>query len=550
VAAAGAIDLVQIGVEADELFLQMDRRAVGVDFYGLNEIEVIGAAVSLPSASVPGVGESKLNSQYCILSAVDGNGGTSWASGPEEQVEILLPLSHGTVLTEIDLQWNCASNFPYGWFGPAASLLLRARDEATGEFNDLPFVRHPRSTGGWEASTFGTTEATNAIVSDALKIILTARETMVDHYSLKEIALRNGNRKVAIPLPSTGSVMTFGGFRSVMCAFDHDPGTFWACGTQGAVSALNLTGSNLKLTHLQVKGFGTKAGRECFPMFIMAPRGASGNVLVEDCEFVEPATNNTDGVTVLTLIPNPPNNSTNVVVRRCRVDGMKPRFAYSHAFTAVRVEDCFVNDCSIGVYFEPDGSTHDFGSVLIRSNQFVNVDSGVFLRFHPGIQFNALTCERNEIVLRGAVGGGYGIGACDTCSGGLSGSISNLTVLNNVIRYPDWVQHTGARDVALHYSDIAHAIFGNNVIVQGTTNELRVRRYPAGSVIPVSPPQECDNFFLTPPDPPYFLPSVDLLPPGYRRAWFNNRSLTGALLPVRTVDWGVDRLAAQQQWPE
>jgi hypothetical protein len=188
--------------------------------------------------------------------------------------------------------------------------------------------------------------------------------------------------------------------------------------------------------------------------------------------------------------------------------------------------------------------------VLIRSNQFVNVDHGVFLLFHPGNKFDALTCERNEIVLNGVAGGGYGIGACDTCSGGLSGSITNLTVLNNVIRYPDWAPRPAARDVALHYSDIQNAVFGNNVIVQGTTNELRVRRYPAGTVIPSSPPQECDNFFLTPPDPPYYVPSVDLLPPGYRRAWFNNRSLTGGLLPVQTSEWGVDRPAAQQQWPD
>jgi len=312
---------------------------------------------------------------------------------------------------------------------------------------------------------------------------------MVDHYSLREIALRNGNRQVAIPLPSTGSVMIFGGNRSVMRAFDRDPGTFWACGTQGAVSAVSLAGSNLKFTHLKIKGFGTKAGRECFPVFIMAPRGSGGNILVEDCEFLEPATKNTDGVTVLTLMPSPPDNFTNAVVRRCKVERIKPNFTYSHAFSAVDVENCFVQDCQIGVYFEPDGQTDNVGSVLIRSNQFVNVDHGVFLLFHPGNKFDSLTCEGNEIVLSGVPGGGYGIGACDTCSGGLSGSITNLTVLNNVIRYPDWGQRPGAQDVALHYSDIEHAIFGNNVIVQGATNELRVRLYPAGTVIPASPAQ-------------------------------------------------------------
>jgi hypothetical protein len=55
---------------------------------------------------------------------------------------------------------------------------------------------------------------------------------------------------------------------------------------------------------------------------------------------------------------------------------------------------------------------------------------------------------------------------------------------------------------------------------------------------------------VPPPGDPYLLPAVDPLLPGYRRAWFNNRDLSGALLPVRTARFGVDEPASEQQWQE
>jgi hypothetical protein len=208
-----------------------------------------------------------------------------------------------------------------------------------------------------------------------------------------------------------------------------------------------------------------------------------------------------------------------------------------------------VDDCGVGVYFEPDGGLNDLaGPVLIRSNQLVNVDFGVFLLLHPGSRCDSVTCLGNEIVLTGS--GGFGLGACDTCAGTPGGSITDLTALGNVVRYPEWTLHPTKQDSGLHASDIRHAVFGNNVIVQGTTNELRVRHFPAGQVIPTGPPEECGQLEVPPPGEPYYLPSLDVLPPGYRRAWFNNRSLSGALLEVRTANWDVDRPAAQQQWPD
>src|SRR5262249_18370638 len=84
----GAVQVIPVQANADELFLQLDRHASGVDFYSLSEVEVSGTAISLPVATIlPGGGDSQLNLDHPIVSAVDGNMGTTWASGPESQVQ-------------------------------------------------------------------------------------------------------------------------------------------------------------------------------------------------------------------------------------------------------------------------------------------------------------------------------------------------------------------------------------------------------------------------------------------------------------------------------
>ena len=50
--------------------------------------------------------------------------------------------------------------------------------------------------------------------------------------------------------------------------------------------------------------------------------------------------------------------------------------------------------------------------------------------------------------------------------------------------------------------------------------------------------------------PPSLPPCVDLLLPGYRRAWFGNRDLSGTPLNVRFWNNNFDGLASQQQWVE
>jgi hypothetical protein len=64
------------------------------------------------------------------------------------------------------------------------------------------------------------------------------------------------------------------------------------------------------------------------------------------------------------------------------------------------------------------------------------------------------------------------------------------------------------------------------------------------------PPEDCDHPNITLPGPSVIPPCLDVLPAGYRRAWFNNRDLSGQLLPVRFLNSGNEVLAGQQQWRE
>jgi hypothetical protein len=553
-AGAGSIDVVAVATNSDELIVQLNRRNADVDFYSLAEIEVPGAQVSLPAATTPAGEESRLNGFDSILSAVDENAGTFWVSGSEQEVEIVLPLERQTAVSQLSFAWNCKSVDGIGRLGPPSDYIVRARDQNTGEYFDVPIVRHVRTEHGLETATFGTTLSTNAVVTDRLLILLTGKVPQVDYYSLSEIAVQNGSRSIKMRLPTASSTLNWDLTYGILRAFDKNQQTEWACGTQGMLGALWLSGSNLKFTDLTITGFGTKAGRECFPMSILSygwgrQPMAFGNVLVEDCVFTDPATNNTDGVTVLVMAANPPDTLTNAVVRRCTVANVRPYFRYSHGFSAIHVENSVVKDCAVGVYFEPTSTwIDDLGPVLIRSNVFINVDQGMYVFSHPDAQFDSVTYLDNEIILAGP--NGWGFAACDTCSPGASGSITNVTALNNIVRYPDWLPRANTRHGGLLYSDIRHAVFGNNIIALGTSNSLWVRHYPAGAIYPPPRTEDCEGIVFTPPQVVTHPPPVDPLRPGYRRAWFNNRNASGALLDVRTSNWGSEGLASQQQWRE
>ena len=290
-------------------------------------------------------------------------------------------------------------------------------------------------------------------------------------------------------------------------------------------------------------------------MVVSGPDGGPlltlGNVLVEDCLFTNPAMNNTDGLTTLTVIGVPPHPLTNAVVRRCTVSGVKAHFRYSHGFAASHIEDCLVSDCQTGVYFEPNQTWGDsVGSVFVRNNKFLNVDNGVQLIFAAAAQFDSLTMIANEIVLNGGAGG-WAFSACDTCNQGPSASTTNVTALHNIVRYGDWLPRPANVEGGLQSSDIRNAVFGNNTIALGTRTSLRVRSCPSGFIPPPRPTETCDSNgpIIPPASGPSYPPCLDILPADYRRAWFNNQDLHGTRLKVHYWNTNSDGFASQQQWP-
>jgi hypothetical protein len=548
-----------VATNTDELLLQLTKRPNGVDFYGINEVEVSGAAVSLPIATRTDGSPSQLDAQHSILLAVDQDTSTSWASGPESQVQIMLPLESGTTVSQVQFHWNCQTLTNLLRLGAASQYFIFARDQNSGQLVQIPFTSGGRSAAGLETAVFGTSQSSSPVTTDQILILLTVRESGVDSYSLKEVSLQNGSLAVPMRLPTAMSTLSWGTTYSVVRAFDGDLQTGWASDTQGSVTAVDVLGSNMKFTGLKVINFGTKAKRECFPFAVIAPVLSSANplpfrnVLVQDCLFTQPATNNSDGLTTVIVIGYESASLQNASIRNCSVTAVQEQFFYSHAFVGKLIENCFADDCQVGIYFEPDPSgagLDSVGQVTVRSNVFQNVERGISLDFHPGAVFDSLICQGNELVLAGTDSRGWGFGACDVCSAGPSGTITNVTALNNIVRYADWAPRPAALEIGFLYSDIHHAVYGNNLVALGTADPLRVRQDPAGSIPSPTVNEDCDHPGLVQPGPSSYAPSVNLLQPGYRRAWYNNRGLSGMLLPVRYSFWGVDGLAAQQQWPQ
>lgn len=550
----GRVDVVAVNAESDELLLRLNRRATGIDFYGLAEIEVNGGRVSLPTATTATGDESRLDSQHSILFAVDNSPSTWWASGPESEVRLMLPLERQSSISQVNLQWNCKTTEETGRLGRAAEYQIWARDETTGTYFEVPFVSHDRTADDREVASFGTAQSTNTIVTDRIMLVLTGKAQGVDHYSLKEVTLQRGFAPVPLRMPSANNSLSWDVNYALNKAFDGNTATEWASGSQGMLAAAAVEGNNMKLSDLQIIGFGTKAGRECFPLYIFANTTGTapahlGNVLVQDCIFHSPATNNTDGVTIVVCAAQAPNTVTNALIRRCVVRDLKPYFTYSQGFTANRIEHCTVQNCHKAVYFEPDPAVADnLGPVLVLSNQFVYVNQGIYLSSHPGAQFDSLTCLGNEIILTSGLA--TGIGSCDVCSPGPSGTIRALIAVNNIVRFPDWTSTQYGSSVGVFYTDIQHGVFVNNVVALASSSGLRVRQCPAGVIYPPPPKEDCDGVIQVSSGNVTYPACLDTLPPGYRRAWSNNRDLSGSLLDVRFSSYGVDGMASQQQWRE
>jgi hypothetical protein len=551
----GAVDVVPIAATADEIIVNLTRRAPGVGFYGVEEVEISGATPSLPRVLTPQGETSQLSPgsvSYSPLHVADGDFGTVWASGAESGADIFLPLPAGSSVDEIQFQWVCLTLAGVGRLGPAADYEVHVRDRTTGEFVPVPLVREIRGATGAETVRFGSAQSFTNVVTDQLRVRLTARESGVDHYCLREITLLRNSGVVPLRTPSV--LAGIGGGFYAMSAFDGAPGTAWASITQGSASAVWAQGSNMKFTHLKVVGFGTKSGKECFPFYIVGPAynpsARIGNIVVEDCLVTDPAMNNTDGLTGIHMSGAGVNSISNAVIRRCVVRGVNSHFVYSHAYSALHIENSVAEDCSDGATYEPEaGVSFPQPPILIRSNSFINVGTGIGILTHPRSIYNSMVILDNDIAL--TTSEGWGFVNYDSAEIGPTGILTNLVCLNNVVRYLDWSPRPARAEGGLHYSNIRHAVYGNNLVALGTRNDIRIRNCPAGLIYPPGEIVDCDHPATgIPPDPPYSPPCLDVLPAGYRRAWFNNRDGEGRLLDVRIRNYNVEQLAGQQQWLE
>lgn len=550
-AGAGLVDVVPVGVVADELEVACLQRAPGVGFYSLAEISLNGGSASVPVATAPGGGVSQLDATRSALALVDRDEWTPWASGTNDaSVELTVPLPAGSRLTEVGLRWNCQTLVGIGRLGPAEGFSIRARNETSGLYAEVPFVRGPRMADGWETCRFGTLTSTQVVTTDRLRVFMTNRAPDTLSYSLKAVEPRGPAGVVALRVPSALNQFFDAGAYGAVRTVDGDTNNGWASFTQGSVDAIITGGNNQKFIDLRIVGFGCRAAREGFPLGVVAavPRvgpALVGNVLIENCRFDSPASNNTEVLTACIMVPRAPNQLTNAIVRRCHVADMRGSFPHIQAYTTSHLEESVAEYADKGVYYEPYTSDQ-YGPLLIRSNRFVNVVRGVYVWTHPDARIDRVVMQGNEFILSG--GGGYGFFTCDICSGGPGGTITNAVALGNVVRYADWAPRPAATEGGFWYSNIRNAVYANNVVALGTVNGLRLRQCPAGS-IPSPVVEDCDTP-AGPPGPPLPVPCLSPLPSGYRRAWFNNRDLNGNLLPVRFMENGVDGNALEPQWPD
>jgi len=156
-----------------------------------------------------------------------------------------------------------------------------------------------------------------------------------------------------------------------------------------------------------------------------------------------------------------------------------------------------------------------------------HVDTVSLSRLLPPAQFDSITCLDNEIGIDWFWG--WGFIACDTCTPGPSGSMTNVTLLNNIIRYSDWTTRPAnleggfkPRIFTTQCSEIT-LLRSERQARCGFARALREIFRPRG------PQRTCDSD--GPLIPPVSGPPIPLAWIPCRlviaRAWFNNRDHVG-----------------------
>jgi hypothetical protein len=295
---------------------------------------------------------------------------------------------------------------------------------------------------------------------------------------------------------------------------------------RGYSSAANLVGSDLLFKYLKVIGYGIKTGAECFVLY-SAPSGTNepansqfSHVHVENCQFTQPATGNTNGVSLVYLGTDAQNGVrlTDAAILNCTFD-TPGDFSWWNCMYGTDCENNTVKGdpaskaVQVGWHTEPGSwnglSTHQDAwgtSFLVKNNFFVDCQSGLLVAAHPNGAVGPLTVTGNSFVftngknagevavaliastgsfgdipvvtsvtitnnkLAGANGGivYYGLANIGGSNPGLpQGGVTTLTLIGNTVDGASSSNYLGA--IAIHLKGINSLNIRNNTFSSGAT---------------------------------------------------------------------------------
>jgi hypothetical protein len=236
--------------------------------------------------------------------------------------------------------------------------------------------------------------------------------------------------------------------------------------------------NNIILSELVVSNFATwTKGTECFPIIFELYndwRGTDhGNILIEDCLVTTPATGNLDGVTCFDIAGGQYGVYTNAIIDQCQVSHITDPgvgFLYSHGFTAQNIQNCTVDGCEVGVYYEPTATNElcpvVYGTpIVIQNNLFTNVQSGVYVCYHPGSTIGQVCVISNSFGLLPNAGA-FAISA----AGGMA---SAFVILNDTVELANQAPNDSETDYGFFLGDISNLIvISNSVNIHGSSDYL------------------------------------------------------------------------------
>ncbi|MBA4147341.1 MAG: FG-GAP repeat protein [Verrucomicrobia bacterium] len=235
---------------------------------------------------------------------------------------------------------------------------------------------------------------------------------------------------------------------------DSDLDTRWEPYSHGMVTALVISGSNITISNATIIGFGTKRGKEAFPLFYLTTKNAPAstvfsNVFISGVTFTSPATNNTDGMTVCLVgaYSDGINGQDgkhflqNAIVTNCLILNTTSDFWYANGFSVPVLVNSVVDGNQTAFYHEPNNTFgYDYGTdYLIAGNLFTNISFGIQYTISDAenpIDIGHITAISNRIYISESVP--YHGCAFDwfTFQGG-EARFASITLLNNIVSTND-----------------------------------------------------------------------------------------------------------------